>query len=80
MIVLGPPEYSLSEKSALKTAANDPHLQAALAKFFAYQCDLFREKSYQSAENNLRQADKYRGAAEAYQDLLGELKITAKRL
>lgn len=74
-------DFNALEKQELKLLfSKGGTLKEALAKFCAVQMWRFREEAYNSAEHNLRQSDKKRGAAEAYQDFLNELQATVKRL
>ena len=72
--------YTRAEKSELKLALENEHLRSALGKFCQEQMWYFREKSYESAEADLRKADQYRGMAAAYEDLVAELGSLVKRL
>ncbi len=73
-------EYTHVEKTDLKLALENENLCSALAKFCQEQMWYFREKSYEAAEADLRKADRYRGMAAAYEDLMAELESLAKRI
>ena len=73
-------QYSRAERSELKLALENEHLRSALRKFCQEQLWYFREKSYEAAEADLRNADRYRGMAAAYEDMVAELGSLVKRI
>jgi hypothetical protein len=80
MAQLNAVEYTRAEKTELKLALANEALRSALEKFCGQQMWYFREKSYEAAENDLRKADRYRGMAAAYEDILAELQSLVKRI
>jgi hypothetical protein len=73
-------EYTRAEKSELKLLLENENLCSALGKFCQQQMWYFREKSYEAAEEDIRRADRYRGMAAAYEDLMAELGSLVKRI
>ena len=77
---LGNVEYTRVEKAELKATLDNEALRSALDKFCREQMWYFREKSYEAAENDLRKADRLRGMAAAYEDMVAELASLVKRI